>query len=210
MARGWIPISVEALGDMENVAQEIGRLLANGRNYLEAVKFIQGSGIGEPTGIVTSLSASSNSNSVVTTASSGTFALADLYNIQAALPSHYRVAASWLSNNLIYNKIREFDRAGSSQFWTNLTTDRPPMLFARYALEAEAMSGVVASGNKIVIFGDLESYCITDRIGTVTELVPTVFSTAHNRPSAQRGFFSWFRTGGDVVNSTGLRCLSVQ
>jgi Phage capsid family len=61
-ARGW-----EALADMENVAQEIGRLLANGKTDLEAVKFIQGSGNGEPTGIITALSASSNANSVVTT-----------------------------------------------------------------------------------------------------------------------------------------------
>jgi HK97 family phage major capsid protein len=209
MARGFIPISIEALNDMQNVEAEIGRLLVGGRTDIEAVKFIQGSGIAEPTGIVTSLSQSSNSSSVVTSAAAGTFALADLYSLQAALPAHYRAAASWLANNLCYNKIRQFDRAGGAAYWTNVSTDRPPMLFARDALEAEAMSGVVASGNKMLIFGDLQSYCITDRLGTVTQLIPMLPGT-HNRPSGQRGFFSWFRTGGDVINPTGLRALSVQ
>jgi HK97 family phage major capsid protein len=209
-ARGWIPISIEALHDLENVEQEIGRLLAFGKQDLEATRFIVGSGLGEPTGILTSLSQSSNSGSVVTSAAAGSLTLGDIFATQAALPSHYRAAASWLGNNVAYNKIREFDRAGGSSFWRDLNTDRPPMLFNRDALEAEAMPGVVASGNKVLVFGDLQSYVITDRLGVVTELIPALVSTAHNRPTGSRGFFSWFRTGGDVLNSTGLRCLSIQ
>ncbi len=45
------------MADAENVAQEIGRLLANGKLDLEGLKFVQGTGIGEPTGIITALSA---------------------------------------------------------------------------------------------------------------------------------------------------------
>jgi HK97 family phage major capsid protein len=55
MARGFIPISIEAMADEQNVAQEVGRLLVNGKNDLEGVKFIQGSGINEPTGLMTAL-----------------------------------------------------------------------------------------------------------------------------------------------------------
>jgi HK97 family phage major capsid protein len=208
-ARGFIPISLEAMSDMENVAQEIGRLLAGGKLDLEGNKLIVGSGVGEPTGIVTSLSQSSNSSSVVTSGATGTFTLGDLAALQAALPPHYRAAASWLGNNLVYSKIRAFDLAGGSQFWTNLSGDRPPQLYARDALEAEAMSGVVASGNKVLVFGDLQGYVICDRLGVTTELIP-MLPGPHERPSGQRGFFSWFRIGGDVINSTGLRCLSIQ
>ncbi len=75
MARGFVPISIEAMADEQNVAQEVGRLLANGKLDLEGLKFIQGSGIGEPTGIITALSISGNSGSVTTTASAGVFAL---------------------------------------------------------------------------------------------------------------------------------------
>ena len=87
------------------------------------------------TAFITALSVSSNSGSVVTSASSGVFALADLYSLQGALPAHYRPNASWLANNLVYNTIRQFDTAGGAAFWTNLTTDRPAQLYARDALE---------------------------------------------------------------------------
>jgi HK97 family phage major capsid protein len=213
MARGFIPISIEALADEANVAQEIGKLLANGKSDLEAVKLIQGSGLNEPTGIMTSLGISGNSGSLITTAVAGTFALADLYTLQGSLPAHYRADASWLANNLIYNKVRQFDTAGGAAFWTNLTTDRPPLLYGRDALEAEAMTGVVSTTSPksiILLYGDLSQFVITDRIGTVTELIPTLFSVGHNRPTGQRGFFSYYRVGADLVNPTGVRALAVQ
>jgi HK97 family phage major capsid protein len=211
MARGFVPISIEAMADEQNVAQEVGRLLANGKQDLEGVKFIQGSGIGEPTGIVTSLGVSSNSSSVVNTGQSGAlFKLADLYQLQGSLPAHYRANASWLANNLIYSVIRQFDQAGGAAFWTNLTTDRPPQLYARDALEAEAMSGTPLVGNtKILIYGDLSCYLICDRIGMAVEFLPHLFSKNNNRPTGTRGWFAFYRTGGDVINSTGLRVLNV-
>jgi HK97 family phage major capsid protein len=212
MARGFIPISIEAMADEQNVAQEVGRLLANGKMDLEGLKFIQGSGINEPTGIMTSLGISGNAGSTVLTASAGTFALADLYSLQGSLPAHYRPNASWLANNLIYNKIRQFDTAGGAAFWTNLTTDRPAQLYGRDALEAEAMAGVVATTtpkSQILVYGDLSQFVITDRIGMAVEFIPHLFSTSHNRPIGQRGWFAYYRTGSDLVNPTGVRALAV-
>lgn len=212
MARGFIPISIEAMADEQNVAQEVGRLLANGKLDLEGLKFISGSGVQEPTGILTSLGISGNSGSLVSTASAGTFALADLYSLQGSLPAHYRMNASWLSNNLIYNKIRQFDTAGGAAFWTNLTTDRPPLLYGRDALEAEAISGTVATTSPktvILIYGDLSQFVITDRIGMAVEFIPHLFSTSHNRPTGSRGWFAYYRTGSDLVNPTGVRALQV-
>jgi HK97 family phage major capsid protein len=210
-ATGFVPISIEVLGDAANATEEVARLLAGGKSDLEGIKHIQGTGIGEPTGLVAALSQSSNSGSVVTTASSGTLTLGDVSALQSALPAHYRAAASWLANNVVYTKIRQFDTAGGAAFWTNLTTDRPPQLLNRDALEAEAISGVVASGNKVLIFGDLSSFTIVDHIGgQITELVPHLINTSHNRPSGQRGWFSYFRQGSDLTNSVGVRALQVQ
>lgn len=212
MARGFIPISIEAMADEQNVAQEIGRLLANGKMDLEGVKFIQGSGIGEPTGLMTSLGVSGNSGSVTNTAVAATFSLADLYSLQGSLPAHYRMNASWIANNLIYNKIRQFDTAGGAAFWTNLTTDRPPLLYGRDALEAEAMSSVIATTSpktQVLVYGDLSQYVITDRIGMAVEFIPHLFSKNNNRPTGSRGWFAYYRTGGDLVNPTGVRALAV-
>jgi HK97 family phage major capsid protein len=212
MARGFVPISIEAMADEQNIAQEIGRLLANGKMDLEGVKFIAGSGLGEPTGLMTALAQSSNSSSMTTTVGAGVFALSDLYSLQGALPAHYRMNASWLANNLIYNKIRQFDLAGGAAFWTNLQTDRPASLYGRDALEAEAMAGVVATTSPksvILVYGDLSNYVITDRIGMAVEFIPHLFSKNNNRPTGSRGWFAYYRTGGDLVNPTGVRALQV-
>lgn len=56
-AAGFVPISIEALEDEANVTQEVARLLAFGRDTLEAAAFTTGSGSGQPTGIVTALAA---------------------------------------------------------------------------------------------------------------------------------------------------------
>jgi hypothetical protein len=48
------------------------------------------------------------------------FALGDVYTIQGALPARHRKNASWLANNLIYSRIRQFDTSGGGGFWTNL------------------------------------------------------------------------------------------
>jgi HK97 family phage major capsid protein len=209
-AAGFVPISIEALEDEQNVTQEVGRLLAGGKQDLEAVAFITGAGGTQPTGIVTALAGTA---SEINAATDDVFALADVYTVQGALPARYRANASWLANNLIYNKIRQFDTSGGGGFWTNLNADRPPQLFGRSALEAEAMDGTItvagAVSNYVLIFGDFSNYVITDRIGMSVEFIPHLFHTGNNRPSGSRGWYAYYRTGADSVNDDGFRMLDV-
>lgn len=208
MARGFVPISIEAMMDEQNVAQEVGRLLAGGKQDLEATKLTVGSGTGEPTGLITALTAAGAPVSV-DTATAATFALADVYALQGALPARFRAAASWLANNLTYNKIRQFDTAGGGGFWANLTSDRPPQLLNRAALESEAMTASTATGSKLAVFGDFENFVITDRLGMAVEFIPHLVG-ANRRPTGQRGWFAYYRVGSDVVNPNGFRVLNVK
>ncbi len=208
-AQGFVPISFEALQDEANVTQAVGELLAGGKMDLEAAAFITGSGSGQPTGIITALVASSPTV-VVNSATTDTFALADVYSLQGALPARHRANASWLANNLIYNKVRQFDTSGGGGFWTNLNGDRPPMLMNRNAIEAEAMDGVINAGaeNYSLLFGDFSNFVITDRIGTTVEFIPNLFG-ANRRPTGQRGWLAWYRTGSDSVNDNAFRLLDI-
>lgn len=209
-ARGFVPISIEALQDEANVTSEVARLLAFGKDSLESTAFATGSGSGQPTGIVTALAGSS---SEINAAADDTFALADVYSIQGALPARYRANASWLANNLIYNKIRQFDTQGGAGLWARLGEGRPDGLLGRPALEAEAMDGTVttsgAVSNFILVFGDFSNYVIADRVGMTVELIPHLFHTSNNRPSGQRGWFAHVRMGADSVNDGGFRLLDV-
>lgn len=207
MARGFVPISIEGMMDEQNVAQEVGRLLAGGKDDLEATKLTVGSGSGEPTGLITALAAASPSV-LVNTATAATFALADVYSLQGALPARFRGNASWVANNLTYNKIRQFDTAGGGGFWANLTSDRPPQLLNRTALESEAMVSTTTTGSKLAVFGDLQNFVITDRLGMAVEFIPHLVG-ANRRPTGQRGWFAYYRVGADCVNPNGFRMLTV-
>lgn len=214
-ARGFVPISIEALEDEQNVTQEVARLLAFGKDELEATAFTLGTGSGQPTGIITALAGTS---SEINAAADDTFALADVYTLQGSLPGRYRARASWLANNLIYNRIRQFDTAGGAGLWERVGADRPAQLLGRPALEAEAMDGSVttsgAVSNFVLVFGDFSNYVITDRIGMTVEFIPHLFQqttagTGFGRPTGQRGWFAYYRTGADSVNDGAFRLLDV-
>jgi len=209
-AAGFVPISLEAAQDEANVAQEVGRLLAFGKDTLEATAFATGTGSGQPFGIVTALTGTS---SEVNAAADDTFAIGDVYTIYGGLPARYRSNASWLANGLIYNLIRRFDTSGGAGLWTTLGNDRPGELIGKRVLEAEAMDGVItttgAVSNFILVFGDFENYVIADRIGITVEFIPHLFHVTTNRPSGSRGWYAYFRAGADSVNDGAFRMLDV-
>lgn len=209
-ADGFVPISLEAMQDAANVTAEVGRLLAMGKDSLEAAAFITGSGSGQPTGIITALDGTSSEVSPTT---AETFAAADVYKLDEELPARYRVSASWMANRAIYNLVRNFDTQGGAQMWERIGNGMPPTLLGRPALESEDMdSGFddsVTADNFVLLFGDFSNYVIADRIGMTVEFIPHLFHTGNNRPSGQRGWYAYYRVGADSVNDGAFRVLNV-
>ncbi|SDN17909.1 phage major capsid protein [Streptomyces wuyuanensis] len=209
-AAGFVPISIEALEDEANVTQEVARLLAFGKDTLEAAAFATGSGSGQPTGLVTALAGGS---SEVAPTTAETFAAADIYKMDQALPARYRGNASWVANRAIYNLVRQMDTSGGAQMWERIGADVPAMLLGRPALEAEDMDGAfdatATANNYILAYGDLSNYVIADRVGMTVEFIPHLFATGNNRPSGSRGWYAYYRVGADVVNDSALRLLNI-
>jgi HK97 family phage major capsid protein len=207
-ARGFVPISEEALADEANVASEVGRLLMSGKEELESVAFATGSG-SEPVGIVTALVASSPSV-VVAAETNNAFVAGDVYALDEGLPARYRFRASWLANRAIYNRIRQFDTSGGGALWERLGADVPPQLLGKNAYEAEGMDGALATANDYcLIFGDFDNYVIADRIGTTVRFIPDLFHVTTNLPSGQSGWYAYYRVGADSVNDGAFRLLRV-
>lgn len=212
-ARGFVPVSIEALQDMSNGAAEVARLLAEGREILEAAAFATGSGSGQPTGIVTALTGTS---SVVNSTTTDTLAVGDLYALQGGLPARYRARGSWLATNNFYNRARQFDTNGGSSLWAQLGDDRPAQLLGKPIYESEDMDGVInaTQENHMAVFGDFSNYVIADRIGMTVEFIPHLFQqttagSGFGRPTGQRGWFAYYRTGADSVNDAAFRMLNV-
>lgn len=206
-ADGFVPISIEAMDDADNVTTEVGKLLAFGKDTLEAAAFVTGSGSGQPTGIVTALT---GTGSIVTSTTTDTFASGDVYKVDTALPGRYRPNASWLANRGIYNAVRQFDANGGTNLWERIGADVPPMLLGRKALEAEDMDGTVNASqeNYVTVYGDFDNYVIADRVGMSIEFLPHLVG-ANRRPTGQRGWYAWYRVGADSVNDGAFRMLNV-
>jgi HK97 family phage major capsid protein len=205
--QAFVPISREALMDEANVAQEVGRLLAFGKDTLEAVAFATGAGSTEPTGIITALAGSSAEISSVT---NDVLGLVDIYALDNALPARYRQRATWAANRAIYNRVRQFDTSGGAALWERLGADVPALLLGRPAVESEAMDGALGTGNDyVLVFGDFDNYVIADRIGTVVDFIPHLFHTTTNLPSNKSGWLAYFRVGADSVNDGAFNLLEV-
>jgi HK97 family phage major capsid protein len=205
--RGFIPFSFEVGMDAVNFAQEMGVLLADAKTNLEAQSFVTGDGTTGPKGIVTALVAASK---IVTSITADTFALGDLYKIKAALPARFRVDAGWMTSDVVYDMVRQFSTTYAAPLWVQLADDRPPRLLGKPAYEASTFDSVINAGaeNHLAVYGDFDEYVIADRIGTTIEFVPHLFG-ANRRPTGQRGFLMWWRTGADMTVTDACRVLNV-
>ena len=220
MARAFARGSIEIGMDWANIENDLRELFLEAKDDLEGQVFATGTGSGQPTGIVVALTGTA---SEINAAADDTFAIADVYTIEGALPPKYRLArldgdtttsrASWVANHSIYNLIRRFDTSGGAGLWEYLGNGQPARLLGYPAYEASSMdSSVTTSGavsNLILVIGDFRNYVIVDRIGFNLEFIPHLFATANNLPSGQRGWFGYWRVGADSINDDGFRLLDV-
>ena len=207
-AQAFVPHSIEIGQDHPNFTEVMGDLIRDGRDDLEATAFATGTGTNQPVGIVTALTGGSFE---VSSNSTDTFALADVYDLEEELPAQARARASWVANKRIYQAMREAGGANLDDFWANLGQGQPSQLLGYPAFESSAMDGTITalSDNYVLILGDFSNYWIVDRAGLAIEVIPHLFATGNNRPSGQRGLYAWWRVGADSVNDRRFRMLNV-
>jgi len=207
-AQVFVPFSIEIGMDYPGFTQDLRLVIAAGKDDLDAANFATGTGSDQPTGIVTALTGGS---SEVASAGADVFAIADVYALEEALPAKYRRRGQWAANKSIYNDVRQFDTTGGSAMWERIGAGQPSELVGYSAHESSEMDGAIgaAAENYVLILGDWQNYVIVDRVGMTIELIPHLFATAANRPSGQRGFYGFARTGADSVNDGGFRMLNV-
>jgi HK97 family phage major capsid protein len=205
-ADAYVQGSFEVLAD-SGFASELGMLLADAKDRLEGAAFATGNGTNKPTGIVTQLIADSK---VITSATTDTFARADVDALSVAVPPRHRSKAVWFGNYAILDKIRAFDTAGGSAFWANLTANMPEQLKGRPVYESSDMDGVInaSAENYVLALVDMSQYYIVDRVGMSVLYEPLV-KGANRRPTGEAGWYAFWRVGGKFANSNAGRLLNV-
>lgn len=209
--RLFVPFSLEHEDDVEVVLSTFAAEAGKAKDRLESAAFATGAtGGNNAPGIVTLLVAASKT---VASAASDTFAVADLYNTQAAVPDRFDDSASWLMNKSVINLARQFGTAQNHALLTNgLQPGDPAQLLGAPLYRWSSLDGTInaAAENYIAIYGDIaECYTIVDRLGMSIELIPHLFATANNLPSGQRGLYARWRVGAGLTNADAARVLNV-
>jgi HK97 family phage major capsid protein len=210
-ADAYLQASFEVTQDT-GVAADVAMLLADARDNLEAAAFAVGTGSSnQPKGIVTAVAAVSGSVVTDTHASTAQFLVDDVYNVRAALPARHRPNASWVANDAIQLKIRQFASGTGPQhaFWADLGMDTPPQLLGKPIYESSAMDSTIADGKNILLVGDFSRFLIVDRIGMTVQYDPLVRKTTNGRPSGEVGWYATWRVGSDCLDPNAFRLLQI-
>jgi HK97 family phage major capsid protein len=209
MARGFIPYSIEVGQDYPAFAEEMSTLLTAGYDELLVDKFTRGSGSNEPQGLLTAISANTNTRVTLTTA--GVMGAADPYKVWAQVPLRFRRNASWLMTVNTNNVIRQLATANVYHALTvTLPENWADSLFKKGVYESPYMSEMTTwttTAQGVAVVGDFSNYLIARRGGMSVELIPALFDVTNNRPTGQRGWFAYARIGGGSVNDLAFRGL---
>jgi HK97 family phage major capsid protein len=206
----FIPFSIEIGQDWQGMQGDMAALIQDAKDVEEATSFSTGSGTAPAAqGVLT------GATTTVTAAGTASFAVADLYTVEGALPPRFRPNAQWVANRAIYNRVRQFDTAGGASLWTetlavglnnNRTGNTGYNLIGYPANEASAFATTVATGTAFAVLGDFRQFVIVDRVGMDVELVPHLFGS-NRRPTGQRGIFAMWRNTSAVLVPGAFRKL---
>ena len=196
-----VPVSVQTLEDsVQDIAAVINQALAEDFGKKEGTAFINGTGIGQPRGVMVHPDVASIANGHATALQVN--GLIDLFH---SVPAAYRSNGTWLLNSSSISAVRKLATSTGAPLWVDsLAVGNPPTILGRPVMEAIDMPGIAANAFPIA-FGDFNSaYRIYDRVQLV--LLRDPFSQAGN------GFVVFHarrRVGGDVVKAEAIKKLSM-
>jgi HK97 family phage major capsid protein len=207
-AQAFVAASFQQIQDTEGLAAEVGGLLADAKDRLEAAAHATGSGNSQPTGIFTALDA--NTNVELTSATAAQINLVDLQTVYRSVPVRWRGRSTWVMNPLYLGQIQQLGTAVSASFSTNITEPYTNRLLGRPVVESDEAPTTQTTNvrDNEIVFGDFSNYVIIDKPGSaVMRFIPDMVSGSNGRPIAASGWHMFWRTGADSVNDSAFRLL---
>lgn len=171
----------------------------------EATAFVNGSGSGQPRGILNYASGTAFGN-IERATSEGTGALVanDLIALQTLLKEPYQKGASWIINRALIGVIRKIKDVTSGQYiWApGLSQSTPNILLGQPLYFGYDLSSSVATASAdVLLYGDFKAgYQIVDRVG-----IRVLRDPYSNKPNV--GFYTTKRVGGGVKNFEAIKVL---
>lgn len=202
-------VSTALVQDWPQMASSLAQMAQDAYRRMLADKLANGSGTGEPTGILTAMAASVDPAPIPLT-TPATLTGADLTGAYESLPEWARESAScaWLSSTTTQNAVGA-NGADDPTFNLRAGSNREGALFGRpYRTSDHFPTFPTAGGTEnLIVVGDWSQFVIAERIGLLMEFIPTMIG-ANNRPTSESGYLFWTRAGSAVRNADGFRLIT--
>ena len=207
-AQALVQASIEAVEDIPGLATELLMLFADAKDRVEGTAHMTGAGTAGPTGLFTALDANTNVEIVSDTAAA--IFKADLNELYYSVPVRWRRNAKWVMNPVWALAIHDLGTAVSATYSGDLAQGPSGTILNKEVVEtddAPATTTTTVRDNRLVL-GDLSQYYIVDKPGSFSvDFIPHLFNTTTNLPDGRRGWYAYWRTGGDSVVDTAFRLL---
>lgn len=198
-----VKVSNELLNDtVFDLEKYISKEFARRIGVKEEDAFFNGDGSGKPTGIFHS---TGGAQVGVTTASTSAITADEVIDLFYSLAAPYRKNAVWVVNDATIKAIRKLKDGNGNYLWQPaLTSGTPDTLLGRPVYTSTAVP-TIASGAKVMAFGDFSYYWIADRQGRIFKKLTELYAATD-----QTGFIGTQRVDGKLILPEAIKVLQMK
>lgn len=207
-ATTFVPLSFELLSDWADASAQIGELIQDAKDVLEASEFTNGTGVApHPQGLLVGLGTGQRT----LTGTTASLAVADIYDVRAALAPRWQPTAAWLASTQMLDTVYRLVAAADPVNPQLMPLGRGGPMLGKPVHELSALPTAVASGNAVAIYGDLlKAFLIVDRLGMEVQVIPHLFGAANHYPTGQTGIYAFWRNSAVVTVPEAATWLQVK
>lgn len=192
-----VKVSEELLQDSDfDIANYLAAAFGRSHGLAEEAAFINGTGTGQPTGIVAGAGDVGSAETAITEEA--------LYDLFFGLNRVYRGNATFIFNDASVRTIRGIENGSGDKIWQpSLIAGTPDTVLGRPFITSAYM-GVASDSpaEAVAVFGDLKNYTIADRTGLSVQRLNELYAA-----NGQVGFRGFSRVDGKTVQAAGIKKL---
>lgn len=194
-----IKVSDELLNDsVFNIENYISKEFARRIGTKEEEAFFVGDGKGKPEGLF-------GSADLGVTAATVNITFDDVMDLFYSLRAPYRKKATWLLNDSTVKAIRKLKDGNGNYIWQPSVRDGEPDRILNRPYRTSIYVPELATGNRVMAFGDYSYYWIADRQGRSFKRLNELYAT-----TGQVGFLACERVDGKLILSEAVKTLEIK